>query len=228
MISVIIPTLNEELTLEKSLISVGNSKEVEIIVSDGGSDDATLAIAERLVHKTLSSPAGRGAQMNQGAAAASGDILLFLHADTILPVGWDDFLRTALSDKKIAGGAFSFSLSSSHSGCSPSFSFISLMVNLRSRLLKLPYGDQAIFIRRELFEKLGGFREIPIMEDVELVKGMRRLGRLKILNLPVITSSRRWEKEGWIKTTVRNLLLLFLYRLGVSPERLYRFYRAVR
>lgn len=224
MISVIIPTLNEELTLEKIITSVGDSKDVEIIVSDGGSDDGTLVIAERLSHKTLSSPLGRGAQMNQGAAAASGDILLFLHADTMLPIGWEDHIGEALRDDEIAGGAFSFSLS----GCSPSFSFISLMVNFRSRLLKLPYGDQAIFVRRDIFEKLGGFKEIPIMEDVELVKGMRRLGTLKILDMPVITSSRRWEQEGWMRTTVRNLVLLFLYYFGVSPERLYRFYRAVR
>lgn len=224
MISIIIPTLNEELTLEKSLISAGNSKDVEIIVSDGGSDDSTLAIAERLADKTISSPVGRGVQMNGGAAEAAGDILLFLHADTLLPSDWDKLVREALRDGEIAGGAFSFSLS----GCSPSFLFISLMVNLRSRLLKLPYGDQAIFVRRDVFEKLGGFREIPIMEDVELVKGMRRLGTLKILDMPVITSSRRWEKEGWMRTTVRNLLLLFLYHLGISPERLYKFYRTVR
>ena len=224
MISVIIPTLHEELTLEKCLLSVGNSKGVEIIVSDGGSSDATLAIAERLADKTLSSPAGRGVQMNMGAAAASGDILLFLHADTILPAGWGGHIREALRDEEVAGGAFSFLLPNS----SIPFTFISLMVNLRSRLLKLPYGDQALFVRRGLFDKLGGFREIPIMEDVELVKGMRRLGRLEILDLPVITSSRRWEKEGWIRTTFRNLSLLFLYHLGVSPERLYRFYRAVR
>lgn len=224
MISVIIPTLNEELTLEKNLISVGNSKDVEIIVSDGGSNDATLAIAKRLAGKTLSSPAGRGAQMNVGASAASGDILLFLHADTILPAGWEGHVREPLIDEEVAGGGFAFSLS----GHSPSFSFISFMVNIRSRLLKLPYGDQALFVRRRIFNKLGGFREIPIMEDVELVKGMRRLGRIQILDQPVITSSRRWEREGWIRTTFRNLSLLFLYHLGVSPERLYKFYRAVR
>lgn len=224
MISVIIPTLNEELTLEKSLISVWNSKDVEIIVSDGGSNDDTLAIAERLAGKTLSSPAGRGAQMNVGASAASGDILLFLHADTILPAGWEGHVRESLIDEEVAGGAFSFSLPNR----SIPFAFISLMVNFRSRLLKLPYGDQAIFVRRGIFDKMGSFRDIPIMEDVELVKGMRRLGRLEILDQPIITSSRRWEKEGWIRTTLRNVTLLFLYHLGVNPERLYRFYRAVR
>jgi len=224
MISVIIPTLNEELTLEKSLISAANSKDVEIIVSDGGSDDDTLTIAELLAHKTLSSPAGRGAQMNKGAAEASGDILLFLHADSILPKGWDDLVRETLDDTRIAGGAFSFALPRR----SLPFSFISFMANFRSRFFKLPYGDQAIFLRREIFEKLGGFREIPIMEDLELVKGIGRCGTVKILNLSVITSSRRWDKEGWIKTMLRNQLLLFLYHLGVSPERLYRFYQAVR
>jgi len=224
MISVIIPTLNEELVLKKSLFSARASKEIEIIISDGGSSDGTLNIAGQFADRIIKSPAGRGIQQNRGAAAASGDILLFLHADTMLSSGWDELVRETLRDKEVAGGAFSFSLPNN----SIPFSFISLMVNLRSRLLKLPYGDQAIFVRRDLFEELGGFREIPIMEDVELVKRMRRLGRLKILDLPVITSSRRWEKEGWMRTTVRNLTLLFLYHLGVSPERLYRFYRAVR
>ena len=162
--------------------------------------------------------------MNQGAAAASGDILLFLHADSILPKGWDDLVRETLDDTGIAGGAFSFALSRR----SLPFSFISFMANFRSRFFKLPYGDQAIFVRREIFEKLGGFREIPILEDVELVKGIRKLGKLIVLSSPVITSSRRWDKEGWIKTMLRNQLLLFLYHLGVSPERLYRFYQAVR
>ena len=224
MISVIIPTLNEELTLEKSLISARNSRDVEIIVSDGGSLDSTHTIAEQLADKVLSSPAGRGVQMNRGTDASSGDILLFLHADSILPKGWDDLVRETLNDIRIAGGAFSFALSRR----SLPFSFISFMANFRSRFFKLPYGDQAIFVRRDIFEKLGGFREIPIMEDLELVKGIGRCGTVKILNLPVITSSRRWDKEGWIKTTVRNQLLLFLYHLGVSPERLYRFYQAIR
>ena len=224
MISVIIPTLNEELTLEKSLISARNSRDVEIIVSDGGSLDKTVAIAKRLADKVISSPAGRGMQLNRGADASSGDILLFLHADSILPEGWDDLVRETLNDARISGGAFSFALSR---GSLP-FSFISFMANFRSRFFKLPYGDQAIFVRREIFEKLGGFREILIMEDLELVKSIGRCGTVKILNLPVITSSRRWDKEGWIKTILRNQLLLFLYHLGVSPERLYRFYQAVR
>ena len=224
MISVVIPTLNEELALEKSIIAARGSKDVEIIVSDGGSDDATLSIAERLADKVNFSPAGRGVQMNRGAAAASGDIFLFLHADTILPSGWDNHVREVLRDERVSGGAFLFSLSER----SPLFSFISFMVNLRSRLLKLPYGDQAIFMKRESFDTLGGFREIPMMEDVEIVKELRRGGIFKILDSAVVTSSRRWEKEGRLWTTVRNLSLLFLYHLGVSPERLYRFYRAVR
>lgn len=224
MISVIIPTLNEELTLEKSLISAVNSNEVEIIVSDGGSLDATLAIAKRFTDKLISSPAGRGVQLNRGADASSGDILLFLHADTILPKGWDNIVGETLNDSMVSGGAFSFALSKR----SLPFSLISFMTNLRSRFFKLPYGDQAIFVRRETFERLGGFQEIPIMEDLELVKSIRRCGTLKVLNLPVITSSRRWDREGWIKTMLRNQLLLFLYHLGVSPERLYRFYNAVR
>lgn len=225
MMSVIIPTLNEELGIEDTIHHArGGGEDVEIIVADGGSADSTVGIVKHFAEHVISAPSGRARQMNAGAAAAKGGVLVFLHADTILPDGWADMIEKALGNKDVVGGAFSFSTS----GQAKAMKLVAFIVNLRSRLLSLPYGDQAIFIRRECFEAMGGFKEIPIMEDVELVGRLKKYGRLTILKTPIITSSRRWEEEGWLKTTLRNQLLLFLYLLGVSPERLHRFYEAVR
>ena len=224
MISVIIPTLNEELCIEDTIHPARDGGDVEIIIADGGSNDSTLSVVQHFADKIISSPRGRASQMNTGARASTGDILLFLHADTILPVGWVSMIEKILENKKVAGGAFSFSTS----GHSKGLKLVTFIVNLRSRFLSLPYGDQAIFIRREHFEAMGGFKEIPIMEDVDLISKMKKFGKLVILKEPVITSSRRWEKEGWIKTTLRNQLLLFLFFLGIPPEKLHRFYNTVR
>lgn len=224
MISVIIPTLNEEGYIEKTIRSARKGNDIEIIVADSGSTDRTVEIAENLADKVVLAPQGRGAQMNAGVVEAKGDILLFLHADTILPDGWDGLVCEALKNGDIAGGAFRFDTSKK----SPVLRFISMMVNLRSRFMSLPYGDQGIFLRRDIFEKIGGFRKMPIMEDVEMVRSIKKLGRLQILKAPVTTSSRRWEKEGWILTTARNLMLLFLYLLGVPAKRLGRLYGDVR
>ncbi|MBE9537245.1 MAG: TIGR04283 family arsenosugar biosynthesis glycosyltransferase [Proteobacteria bacterium] len=223
MISVIIPTLNEEKTLQATIDSA-RAEAVEIIVSDGGSEDATLEIAEKQADMVISAASGRGEQMNVGAAAARGEALLFLHADTLLPEGWVEEVVEILKDGRVSCGAFRFALPEK----SAALGFISAMVNLRSKWLNMPYGDQAIFMRRKDFEALGGFKAFPIMEDVELVRRLRKKGRLKITNRAVVTSARRWRKEGWLWTTLRNQILLYLYLLGVQPERLYRFYRMVR
>jgi rSAM/selenodomain-associated transferase 2 len=223
MISVIIPTLNEENTLQATIASA-RAEAVEIIVSDGGSEDATLAIAGKQADLTLSSACGRGEQMNAGAAAARGDALLFLHADTLLPEGWMEEVVEILKDGRVSCGAFRFALPEK----SAAFGLISAMVNLRSKWLKLPYGDQALFMRRERFEEAGGFKTLPIMEDVDFVRRLGKKGEVVIAGKAVLTSSRRWQKEGWVWTTIRNQVLLWLYLLGVPPERLYRFYRMVR
>ncbi|MDH3975598.1 MAG: TIGR04283 family arsenosugar biosynthesis glycosyltransferase [Deltaproteobacteria bacterium] len=224
LISVVIPALNEEGSIEATLEAAKNAATVEVIVADGGSSDNTAEICRSCGVRVINSPPGRGPQMNAGAKASKGDIILFLHADTLLPSGYDGTVRAALIDKNTVGGTFSFALSRS----SRVFSLITFMVNLRSKLMGLPYGDQAIFVRRSEFEKLGGFNPVPIMEDVAFIRALKKLGKIKIVDDAVITSSRRWEKEGWLKTTVRNQVLLYLYLLGVSPERLYRFYKAVR
>lgn len=223
IISVIIPTLNEEKAL-KAAIDAAEANRVEIIVSDGGSEDATLVIAENSANTILSSTSGRGVQMNAGAAVATGDILLFLHADTELPQGWEDEVVETLQDERVSCGAFRFGLPEK----TAAFDFISLMVNMRSKYLKLPYGDQALFMRREMFEEAGGFKELPIMEDVDLVRRLGKKGKVTISGKSVLTSSRRWLKEGWLWTTLRNQALLWLYLMGLPPERLYRFYKLVR
>lgn len=221
--SVIIPTLNEEASISRVLQDLRSLEGLEIIVSDGGSKDSTLAIAESLARVLRSKP-GRGIQMNSGAAVASGDILLFLHADTRLPENWKESILSAMSDSRVAAGAFSLSIDSERL----SHKIISSMANLRSGLTKIPYGDQGIFVRRSIFEKIGGFKEIPVMEDVDLMRRLKKMGKIVILGEKVKTSARRWEKEGVVYTTIRNWLLIILYYAGVTPERLYRYYRTVR
>lgn len=222
-IAVIVPTLNEEASIGITLQDLRSLGGVEIIVSDGGSTDSTLAIAERLATILKSKP-GRGTQMNAGAKTASGEILLFLHADTVLPGGWKEKLLSTMSDENVVAGAFSLSIDSGRL----SHKIISSTANLRSRLTKIPYGDQGIFVRRDVFEKIGGFKEIQIMEDVDLMRRLKKVGKVVLLKYKVKTSARRWEREGIVYTTIRNWLLLILYYLGVSPEKLNRFYRAVR
>lgn len=222
-ISVIIPALNEEEVVEKTLRYLTKVPDVDVIVSDGGSMDRTLEVASRYA-RIVTSRSGRGSQMNAGAREASGDILLFLHADTVLPENWKDEILLAMSDERVAGGAFSLRIDSDR----PSHKIIAAAANIRSRLTSIPYGDQGIFARRSVFEKLGGFRDIPIMEDVDLMQRLKRAGKVVLLKDKVMTSARRWEREGVVYTTLRNWLLITLYYIGASPERLYRFYKVVR
>lgn len=220
-ISIIIPTLNEAKTLTQALASTQQGTDVEVIVVDGGSQDNTVAITASLGVKALSAPTGRATQMNAGAKVATGNILLFLHADTCLPPGFDTLVRTTLAQPGVVAGAFALRIDAALW----SLRLLKWGVNWRSRWLQMPYGDQAIFLKAVLFDKMGGFPELPMMEDFELMRRLRRLGRIAIIPVPVLTSARRWLKQGVFKTTLMNQVAIISYLLGVSPERIQNWYR---
>lgn len=222
MISVVIPTLNEEKTIGECIEAIRfESADIEIVVADGGSGDKTLEIASGYPEvAVVASGRGRGIQLNAGAAAATGDILLFLHADTILERDWAKIIPESLEEYSVVGGAFTFAVNNP----SLKYRLVELWVGLRCALCRLPYGDQAIFIRKDLFIKLNGFRDIPLMEDVELVERMKKAGRITMLNKKAFTSDRRWSSKGLIRTAAINQLTMMLYKFGVSPEKLFRLY----
>lgn len=223
-VSVVIPALNEADNLGAALSSVGACHEV--IVADGSSTDSTREVAAFLGATVITGPPGRGLQMDAGAGAATGDVLLFLHADTRLPLGWREDVERAVSEGFIAG-AFSLSIGSgTGSGTGSGGAWMRVVegvANLRSRL-GLIYGDQAIFVTRESFFRAGGFNKLPLMEDVDCVKRLRKLGPVTVLEKRVVTSPRRWAARGMVRNTLRNWFTLLLYFAGVSPERLYGFY----
>ena len=190
----------------------------EVIVAATGEDSESLARlrAERPDIRWIEAPRGRARQMNAGAAAASGHWLLFLHADTRLPDNWRDAIAAADADPRVSIGCFRFALDSS----SPFARAIELGVRVRVALFALPYGDQALFVRRDLFHEIGGYADIPIMEDVDLVQRLRTRGRLYCAVNPAVTSARKWEQEGWIRRTAKHMRLITLYLLGVTPDRL--------
>jgi len=192
-----------------------------VILVDGGSDDATIQVAARFpAVRLLASPRGRARQMNAGARAAWGDILLFLHADTWLPEGGLGAVSAALDDARVVGGRFDVRFDSSR----PVLRMIAFFMNLRSRASGISTGDQAIFVRREVFETMGGYPDMPLMEDIELSRRLKRRGRLAALPSRVTTSARKWEREGALRTMALMWVFRFLYMVGVSPARLHRWY----
>ncbi|MGB3208333.1 MAG: TIGR04283 family arsenosugar biosynthesis glycosyltransferase [Crinalium sp.] len=219
-ISIIIPVLNEANTIAQTLAYLKNASNVEIIVVDGGSKDETIALAKSFGVQVISSGIGRATQMNVGATVATGAILLFLHADTRIPPNFDILIRQALAGNFIAG-AFELKIDANLRG----IRLIENMVNLRSHLFSLPYGDQAIFIWSKVFHEIGGFPDLPIMEDFVFIRQLKKLGKIEIIPQPAITSGRRWQKLGVIKTTLINQLMIIGYFLGVSPLQLARWYR---
>jgi rSAM/selenodomain-associated transferase 2 len=219
-VSVVIPTLNEEKNIRTTVEALKLVAPYEVVVVDGGSTDRTREICHSRGTTVLSSPGGRSRQMNEGARWARGDVLLFLHADTRLPSTALDDVRVALSDPQCVGGRFDVKLDNDQW----MLGVIGRLISLRSRLTKVATGDQAIFVRREVFEKIGGYPDIPLMEDVALSRALKRAGRVACLKSRVITSARRWEMEGVWRTIFKMLALKLLYLLGVSPHRLKRFY----
>ena len=222
-ISIIIPVLNELENISRVLDRIPSSPDLETIVVDGGSIDGTLELVRSLGIKALSSSPGRANQMNTGAKIATGEILLFLHGDTLLPPEFDRLIRDVLkTPQKIpVAGAFALRIDSPLS----SLRLIEWAVSWRSRWLQMPYGDQAIFLTADTFHQIGGFAELPIMEDFELIRRLKKLGQIAFIPAPVITSARRWLNHGIIQTTLINQMIVCAYLLGVSPERLVRWYR---
>ncbi|MFQ5354802.1 MAG: TIGR04283 family arsenosugar biosynthesis glycosyltransferase, partial [Thermodesulfobacteriota bacterium] len=193
---------------------------IEVIVSDGGSTDRTVTLAERAGARVVSCAPGRGEQMDRAAAEAHGEVLLFLHADTRLPEGWRLHIERALSDRRVVAGAFTLKIDSP----SPWFRVVEFVARQRARYFGLVFGDQALFVRKDLFLSIGGFRGLPLMEDVDCVKRLRSAGVVAMLGESVFTSPRRWTSGGAAKNTLKNWLFLLLYRAGVTPARLYRWY----
>ncbi len=228
-ISVIIPTLNEEESLPRTLASLSASVPTEIIIVDGGSTDGTLSVAQefcaRAVNaRVITSPQGRALQMNEGAKASRSEILLFLHADTQLPPHAERIVESALTKRNAVGGRFNVKFDN----LSAWSRVISSFMNHRSRLTGIATGDQALFVRREVFELLGGFARIPLMEDIEFSSRLQQAGPTVALRDSVITSFRRWDTQGPLRTILLMWTLRFLYWVGVSPFRLTRWYNIVR
>ena len=219
-ISIIIPTLNEAACLGRTLEGLRGAACLETIVVDAGSRDGTPEIAEAHGCRVLTAPPGRAGQMNAGAAVATGSVLLFLHADTLLPQDFERHIHATLAGPGVAAGAFRLSIENAQSVLRA----IQWAANLRARWLQMPYGDQAIFLSAETFRAIGGFPDLPIMEDFELVRRLRRRGQIAVANASVTTSARRWNALGPLRTTWINQMVVVGYHLGVAPERLARWY----
>lgn len=221
LVSVIIPTLNEAEVLPTTLERFRGVEGVEIVVADGGSHDATCEVAGEAGAAVIEVVGGRAAQMNAGAARVSGRYLLFLHADTLLPDGFADTVRRTLDNPAAVAGAFRFRTD----GSGLRMRLVEWGTNLRSTQGHRPYGDQGVFLEKRVFNELGGFADLPVMEDFDLVRRLRRRGRVVTVPDCVITSSRRWRRLGVLRTMLRNQVMILGYQAGVSSERLARFYR---
>ncbi len=223
-LSIIIPVLNEERTIAGALENLARVEPCEIIVVDGGSTDRTAEVVRDGPARLVAAARGRAAQMNQGARHAAGDVLLFLHADTRLPATAGADVEGSMADPGCVGGRFDIRLDSPR----PLLRLVGHMISLRSRLTRVATGDQAIFVRRTVFESLGGFPEMPIMEDVAFCRALKRQGRIACLRSRVVSSARRWEQNGPVRTILLMWALKLLYLAGVSPARLKRLYSEAR
>ena len=220
-LSIIIPALNEEAQLGATLLAARRDQPHEIIVADGGSTDRTIEVARAHDVIVLKAPAGRARQMNAAAEVATGGVLLFLHADTLLPANYSELIRATLSRPGVVGGAFQFALGGAFAGRR----LIERGTNWRARVRQMPYGDQGLFLRRETFDQLNGFPDQAIMEDYEFVRRLQRLGRIALADGAATTSGRRWQRLGPWRTTLINSLMVLGYRAGVAPATLAKWYR---
>jgi rSAM/selenodomain-associated transferase 2 len=219
------PVINEAKALRDTLGSIHLTSDEELIVVDGGSTDDTLSIANKFTDKVFSAKTGRASVMNYGAEQAEGEILLFLHADCILPVQGFTIIRETLKVKGTVAGGFYISIDQQ----GPGFRLIEYMANVRARVTSLVYGDQGMFLRKAIFDRVGGFKDMQLMEDIEISRKLNRLGRIAFVKPPIKASPRRWVKEGAFYTTFRDWSIAFSYAfLGVTPEKLIKYYREVR
>jgi rSAM/selenodomain-associated transferase 2 len=222
MLSIIVPVLDEAALIVDALgvLAPYRRRGAQVIVVDGGSRDGTIELARPLADLTIAAPRGRAAQMNAGAAAAYGDVLIFLHVDTKLPPAADRLVVDGLGASRRAWGRFDVRIA----GKSPLLAVVARMMNLRSRLTGIATGDQAIFVRRAAFDQVGGFPAIALMEDIALSVRLKRLGRPLCLAERAVTSGRRWETHGVVRTILTMWWLRLAYRLGAEPATLARAY----
>ena len=220
-LSVIIPTLNEASNIAGTVNRAQEAENIEVIVVDGGSRDGTPDVARTAGAKVIISSTPRARQMNAGAAISSGEFLLFLHADTLLPLSYDAHVRRCLATPKVALGAFELRIDAPYRA----LRIMEKAANWRSRYIKMPYGDQALFMSTAIFQSVGGFPQIPIMEDFEIVRQLSKKGQVVTLSLPVLTSARRWVNLGIWRTWVINQVVIVAYHFGIAPRLLARLYR---
>ena len=213
-VSVIIPALDEARLLERQLRDIRREKPLEIIVIDGGSHDDSVAIAEKWSDRVDVVEGGLAAQLNRGARIAAGDVLFFPYADALLSEGWNRTISSLLEDPRVVGGAFRFGIDSD----SRFSRWVALFSNLRSSIGLGPFGDQALFARRVVFEQIGGYREERLLEDLDLVSRLRRRGKFPIAEDKVVTSARRWQKDGALRTLARHSWVLALHLAGVRSD----------
>jgi rSAM/selenodomain-associated transferase 2 len=222
--SIIIPVLHESgiiNTLLDSLQQLEHDESFEIIVVDGSKTQDTLQMISDTTVRKYASLQGRGLQMNEGASHATGDILVFLHADTFLPSNALSLIHAALENERYVGGAFSYQFQVQ----TPLFRMIAAIGTLRSQITRLPYGDQVIFLRKTYFDAIGGYKDTPLMEDVELMHRIKKKrDQISILPHHIFASARRWDQEGILYATLRDIIIIFLYWCGMSAEKLARFY----
>ncbi len=227
-LAVVIPTLDEERALGRCLAAVGAGEGLEVVVADGGSRDRTRELAALAGARVVTGPRGRGPQLNAGASSTTAPRLLFVHADCELPAGWRPALQRALDDSRTALACFRLHTVHSGEAGRPGPRGLWLRgLDLRSFLPLLPYGDQGFGVRREVFDALGGFPGIPLMEDLAFARACRRRGRIRRLPLAMRTTARRFE-DGPLAARLKTLSFPWLFRLGVSPHTLARWYGAAR